>query len=108
MADRIFNCIICPKCCTIIWDGNTISGAGCRRGEVFVEQELVSPRRTLTTTIRCHDGKEQFMIPVKSEETVPLEEMTGLVARIKHITLEERPTVGTTITLAGIALRING
>ncbi len=108
MPERIFNCIICPKCCTIIRDGTGFNGAGCKRGVAFVEQELVSPRRTLTTTIRCHEGKTKIMIPVRSEETVPLEDITGLVARIKHITLAERPSVGTAITFEGIELRITG
>lgn len=108
MAERIFNCIICPKCCSIAWDGTLCTGAGCKRGEAFVMQELADPRRTLTTTMRCREGTSVTMIPVKSVTTVPLADITDIVTRLKSITLTGRPPIGSEIVIESIHLRITG
>lgn len=108
MAEKVFNCIICPKCCTITRDGTRYEGAGCKRGEAFVAQELVSPRRTLTTTVKCKEGTMVALIPVKSRESVPLAEIGDLVARIKQVTFATRPAVGSEICIEDILFIITG
>lgn len=108
MADTIYNCIICPKCCTITRDGTRCEGAGCKRGEAFVAQELVSPRRTLTTTMKCTENGTVTLIPVKSREPVPLAEIGDLVAKIKKGTLTKRPEVGAAISIEDIPLVVSG
>ncbi len=108
MADNVFNCIICPKCCTITWDGTRYIGAGCKRGEAFVAQERVCPLRTLTTTMRCTENSTVTMIPVKSREPVPLAEIGDLVAKIKQIPFTDRPAVGTEICIEDILFIITG
>jgi len=108
MAENVFNCIICPKCCTITWDGTRYIGAGCKRGEAFVAQELLCPLRTLTTTMKCAENGTVTMIPVKSREPVPLEEITDIVARIKKTVLDERPDIGAELNTAGIPLIVTG
>ena len=45
-------CIVCPKGCHIVVDGENISGYTCLRGLNYVKQESIDPRRTLTTTVK--------------------------------------------------------
>ena len=108
MDSKQYICIICPKCCAITFDGNVCTGAGCRRGEAFVAQELKVPQRTLTTTLKCMQGNTVTMVPVKSKETVPLADTTELVARLKTHILETQPPVGSELVLEGVTLIITG
>lgn len=62
-------CIICPAGCEITVDTSdgTITGNGCARGAKYAEEECVSPKRTLTTTVMCDNGK---LLPVKTDTPV--------------------------------------
>ncbi len=51
-------CPLCPNGCSIRRDDSgQVTGNRCRRGAVHYEQEMIDPRRTLTTTVKGEDGK---------------------------------------------------
>ena len=61
MTEKTITCIECPKGCliTVRLDGSKIvgiSGFSCPRGKTYAENEVVCPRRILTTTVRKSDG----------------------------------------------------
>lgn len=73
-------CIICPRGCHLTVDDNlNVSGNFCPRGASYAKQELLDPRRTLTTTVRCK-SKLLEVCPVKTNGAIPkgmlLEAMT--------------------------------
>lgn len=53
-------CIMCPMGCplTVVKEGDTItvSGNTCKRGEAYGTQELVAPKRVVTSLVRTLDG----------------------------------------------------
>ena len=54
MAELI--CIVCPKGCHLTVDesnGYAVSGHSCPRGEAYGKAELISPTRTVTSTVRA-------------------------------------------------------
>ncbi len=66
-------CIICPLGCElhIELDGNKVvgvSGNTCRRGESYAISECTDPQRTVTSTMRCDNGR---VISVKTDRTIP-------------------------------------
>jgi len=67
-----FTCIICPSGCSLCAESEngiiTVTGNKCVRGKAYGEEELVNPKRTLTTTVRLKDGR---MLPVRSEKPIP-------------------------------------
>ncbi len=70
-----FTCIMCPIGCEIdveIENGEVISikGNKCIQGEKFVRQEVKSPMRVLTTTVRIENG-EYAMLPVRTDRPIP-------------------------------------
>ena len=71
-------CINCPLGCnlTVTRDGDDIQVTGntCKRGEKYATTELVSPERTLTTTIRTN-GVETPMLPVKTSKPIPKDKL---------------------------------
>ena len=83
-------CTFCPKGCQvkIAADGQTVTGNSCPRGEAFARQELIDPRRILTTTVRVRaDGADGVrLLPVRSDRPVPLAEMQKLAELLREKT----------------------
>lgn len=50
---RKITCIVCPVGCQIdITEDLKISGNQCKRGEAYAKQEMIDPRRMITTTLQ--------------------------------------------------------
>lgn len=74
---RELTCIVCPVGCGLVVEmkeGKVIDVKGntCPRGKVYAESECIAPMRTVTTTVRCQNGK---IIPVKTASPIPKEKM---------------------------------
>ena len=91
MADKIktreLTCIVCPRGCTLTVkyeDKNVLSVEGniCLRGKKYAEDEVVCPRRTVTTTVKTEDGG---VVAVKTRETVEKENMFKCMEKINSI-----------------------
>ena len=86
MEKKIITCIECPMGCTmeaVLEDGKvTVSGNTCPRGKMYAENEMVCPRRVLTTTIRANDGQ---MISVKTDKPIRKEKMFEIMQKINQI-----------------------
>lgn len=70
-------CIVCPVGCTLLveMDGKTVksvSGNTCPRGKEYAQSECTSPKRTVTSTIRCSDGS---LLSVKTDVPIPKNEI---------------------------------
>ena len=70
---RNLTCIVCPIGCNlevIIEDGKVINVTGntCPRGKVYANDECTNPKRVVTTTIMCDNGK---VLPVKTSTSIP-------------------------------------
>lgn len=65
-------CIICPMGCSLsVKEENgelVVSGNTCKRGEKYAKDEVISPSRTLTTSVRADNGD---IVSVKSEKPIP-------------------------------------
>ncbi len=90
-------CIMCPMGCRISIeadsDGNilNISGNGCDRGKAYAKDEITDPRRMLTTTIACKNGK---VLPVKTKNAIPKSEIFKIMHEINGILLENDVNAG--------------
>ena len=94
MTERIITCIECPIGCTITvgLDGDKIinlEGNTCQRGKLYAENEIVCPRRVLTSTVKTMDGRllaVKTIRPIKKSETFKvLEIIRNTVTQVKHI-----------------------
>ncbi len=70
-------CIVCPVGCTLKIEYNAddksdlnITGNKCPRGAVYGKDELVNPKRVLTTTAVIRDENHK-RIPVKTDGAIP-------------------------------------
>lgn len=83
-------CIVCPVGCalTVEQAGEeiTVGGNACSKGAAFAREEVLDPRRTLTTTVRVAEGKTP-LTSVRSTAPVKKGEMRALVRQLRGITL---------------------
>ena len=66
-------CIVCPRGCHLKVDdenGFTVTGNSCERGEKYGREELVAPKRVITSTV-CLDSKNHCRLPVKTNSAIP-------------------------------------
>ena len=57
-----YTCIICPNGCEIeaeVLDGEikSVSGFTCKRGEEYVRQEILAPKRTIASSVAVKNGE---------------------------------------------------
>lgn len=74
---RQLTCIVCPAGCSmevLLEDGKVVSVTGntCPRGAKYAEAECIAPERTVTSTVRCSNGK---ILPVKTDAPIPKEKV---------------------------------
>ena len=69
-------CLTCPVGCRITAEADermnltSVTGNGCKRGAVYAKQELVSPKRMLTSLVSVNGG-DLPVVSVKTEEAIP-------------------------------------
>jgi len=82
-------CTVCPRGChiTVTGDGkniDSIEGYICKRGLTYAENEYTSPVRILTTIVKI-DGKENELLPVRSEKPLPKDKIFACMEVIKKV-----------------------
>ena len=87
-------CTLCPNGCQVKAVHGVISGNRCPKGAAFFTQESVSPKRTVTTTIKTADGK---LLPVHAGTAVRKDDVLKLVQKISHMTLSGKVQCDETI-----------
>jgi CxxC motif-containing protein len=80
---------MCPKGClgTVKKDGDTIlevSGFTCKRGEEYGREEVVSPKRMLTTTVKTANGTLS-LLPVVSKDLLPKNRIMDCVHALRKV-----------------------
>jgi len=96
---RELTCIICPRGCTLkieLEDKNIIgiTGNGCPRGIKYAEEECINPQRTVTSTVRCEDGR---IIAVKTDKSIPKDKVFECMKMINRTTAHLPLSIGDVI-----------
>lgn len=87
-------CIVCPIGCRLVVredinseSGYTVSGATCKRGEVYGIKELSNPTRAVTSTVKIKGG-DLTRLPVRTDKEIPKEKIFDCMDIINDIELE--------------------
>lgn len=96
MNIKTLTCIECPIGCEIevtLENGKPVSVKGntCPRGKLYAENEVVCPKRVITSTIRLQDGR---MLPVKMDKPVKKSEMFRIMETINKTTAAAPVKIG--------------
>mgnify|MGYP001345493561 CR=1 FL=1 len=90
MKSRKVICVLCPRGCTVLTDLNddgqatvleVLSGQPCPKGIEYVNEELLAPMRTVTTTMEVRGGRTP-LVSVRTTGPVPLEQARKLVQEL--------------------------
>lgn len=98
---RIMNCIMCPLGCEMtvtIEDGAVtgVTGNTCPRGPKYAHDEVVAPKRMLTSTVRVNGGLLP-LVPVVSKTTLPKERILDCAAVLRQVIVEAPVSEGQVI-----------
>lgn len=90
MEEKKLICIGCPLGCelyAVLESGEVISVTGntCKRGDAYARKELVSPERTVTSTVKMSDGR---MLPVRTKTDIPKAKVLECVRELKYVVVE--------------------
>lgn len=100
MEKREIVCIVCPIGCRLeivedekLKDGYKVSGAQCRRGNVYGIKEISNPTRLLTTTVRIK-GAPLPRLPVRTDKEIPKDKIFACMDLINQVKLEAPVEMG--------------
>lgn len=87
MKEVSLTCIECPLGCdiTVVLNEDKIEsiiGNSCPRGKLYATEEVVCPKRVLTTTVRADNGK---MVSVKSDKPIKKSELINAMKTINSV-----------------------
>ena len=95
MNEIKLTCIECPMGCdlTAVKENGkiTVSGNSCPRGELYANNEVVCPKRVLTTTVKSNNGK---LVPVKTDLPIRKEMTFEVMDKISKITISTPVKIG--------------
>ena len=90
-------CIVCPNGCRmkVQYDDMdiTVEGNTCKRGEQFARNEIISPMRSLTTTVRTV-FKGFPVLPVRTDKDIPKPLVLSAMKEIGRITVSKKVVMG--------------
>ncbi len=91
-------CIACPRGCRIAVNTDTleVTGNSCPKGAEFGAQEIISPKRMLTTTVAISGGIHN-RLPVATSQALPIAKLTECLEKIKSITVQSPVKIGTVL-----------
>jgi len=104
MTRRIITCILCPNGCeldveysgqpseeTLVVEGNL-----CPKGRTYALEELIRPKRTLTTSILVRSG-DQRLVSVKTASSIPRQAILKAREELRGTIVTAPVSIGDTI-----------
>ena len=94
---RNLTCIICPRGCSLCAEIQaeqvTVNGNACPKGRDYAISECLHPMRTVTAAIRVAN-RYHTMVSVKTDQPVPKEHITDVLAALQGISTEAPIAIG--------------
>ena len=98
--ERNLTCILCPRGCTlnVNVDGDNVfvTGNACPRGRAYGEEEVVSPKRTVTSIVRV-SNRDDTMVSVKTANPVNKADIFTVMEKIRKTSVAAPIKVGDVI-----------
>ena len=95
-------CISCPVGCSLTVEyenkngktdesGIKVTGNTCPRGEIYAKNEVIAPKRTVTTTVRLSGGGT---VSVKTDTPAPKGEIFNILKKLKGVEVSAPVKIG--------------
>jgi CxxC motif-containing protein len=93
-------CITCPQgCVTKVWKEKgdiKIEGLICKKGEAYIKQEYIEPKRVLTSTVVV-DRSLVRRLPVRTREAIPKKKLFMAMNQLSKIRVKPPVKIGDVI-----------
>ena len=89
-------CILCPRGCHLVVNGEVVSGNFCKRGIRYAISEATNPVRNVSSKVRVKSGEYAF-VSVKTNKGVVKNAQSMLVAHLKTVEVEAPIQMGDVI-----------
>lgn len=91
-------CICCPMGCRLTVDDSDmndikVSGNTCPRGAKYGKDEIICPKRMVTSVVRV-DGGDVAMVSVKTSDSVEKSKIFDALALLKGVTVKAPVKIG--------------
>jgi CxxC motif-containing protein/thioredoxin reductase len=87
---RTITCILCPNGCEIDYD---LNGGMCGKGPEYVKNEILDPKRTLTSSVKVAGGSIP-LVSVKTTGTIPKDRIREAAAAVSRLAVEAPVALG--------------
>ena len=96
--EKVMICINCPMGCRLTVDDSDknnilVSGNTCPRGKTYAVNEVTSPKRMVTGSVRVSGGAIP-MVSVKTREAIPKHLIFESLELLKQVTLTAPVAIG--------------
>lgn len=96
--NKKMTCIVCPRGCEmdVTYDEKSVQKVEnnfCKRGESYAREEILSPRRVVTSTVKVKDG-ELAVLPVKTLKAVRKQYIFDIMDKIYSIEVKAPVRIG--------------
>ena len=105
-------CINCPLGCSLLVevDGNeviSVKGNTCPRGEEYGRNEVINPKRVVTSSVYVTNG-ERNVVSVKTKEAIAKDKIFDCVEAMKELKVEAPVSIGDVIAedIAGTGVEL--
>jgi CxxC motif-containing protein len=104
-------CIGCPVGCggdVVVEDGAVVDMTGftCAKGQAYAAEEVVSPRRMVTTTVRVVGGALP-LLPIMSATAVPKTAIFDCIALLRSVAVRAPVVEGDVIVANALGLGVD-
>ena len=92
-------CILCPMGCHLnidIENDYKVTGNSCPKGAVYGKEELIAPKRVVTSIVRVSGGIHH-MVPIKTDKPIPNELVFQCMELLKDIKIQSPQKIGTIV-----------
>lgn len=91
-VEKEITCVVCPIGCKIIvtneeMNRGVIKGNKCKKGIEYTRNEVLNPRRMLTSSIRVYGG-EWPLVSVKSSKPVPKDKIFTILTALHKMVIQ--------------------
>jgi CxxC motif-containing protein len=99
MSIKNLTCIECPIGCEIEVEYKnfniiSVKGNTCPRGKLYAQNEVIMPKRVVTSTVKSSCGK---MVAVKTNNPVPKEQIFSVMQKIASVKINLPVKMGSVI-----------
>lgn len=87
-------CTVCPNQCRLLVETQgkeviAVSENRCDRGVEFAKEEMICPKRILTTTILVTDSDSAILVPVRSRTGIGLDQHIKIMSELRKLNINK-------------------